>query len=136
MRRWTFDGVRFETFAAAGGSCLLRVSTPGGGTLLIAERVDAKEAASLAADSITRAQLKATHVIAPRRGSLAAVTADFVEAIGATTVLVASAALPAARVAAIAKRWRIPVGAVQATAFRGAMQLEIDSGQPGRLAAL
>ena len=104
--------------------------------MLIAERVDAKEAALLATDSITRAQLKATHVIAPRRGSLAAVTADFVEAIGATTVLVASAELPAARVAAIAKRWRIPVGAVQATAFRGAMQLELDPGQPGRLAAL
>lgn len=135
-RRWNFDGVRFETFAAASGSCLLRVSTPGGGTLLIAERVDAKEAALLATDSITRAQLKATHVIAPRRGSLAAVTADFVEAIGATTVIVASAELPAARVAAIAKRWRIPVDAVQATAFRGAMQLKLDPGQPGRLAAL
>jgi competence protein ComEC len=26
-RRWSFDGVQFETFAAAGGSCLLRVST-------------------------------------------------------------------------------------------------------------
>ena len=71
-----------------------------------------------------------------RRGSLAAVTADFVEAIGATTVIVSSAELPPARVAAIAKRWRIPVGAVQATAFRGAMQLELDPGQPGRLAAL
>jgi len=135
-RRWSFDGVQFETFAAAGGSCLLRVSTQEGGALLIAERVDAKEAASLAADTVTRAQLKATHVIAPRRGSIAAVTADFVEAIGATTVIVASAQLPPARLAGVARRWQIPVDSVQATAVQGAMRLELDPGRRGRLAAL
>lgn len=135
-RRWRFDGVQFETFAAAGGSCLLRVSARAGGALLIAERVDAKEAAVLVADPLTRAQLKATHVIAPRRGSLAAVTAEFVAAIGATTVIVASAELPPQRRAAIAQRWQIPARAVQATAVQGAMRLELEPEGPGRLAAL
>ncbi len=135
-RRWTFDGVQFETFAVAGGSCLLRVSARGGGALLIAERVDAKEAAMLAADPGARARLKATHVIAPRRGSLAAVTAEFVAAVGATAVIVASAELPPARRAGIAGRWRIPPSAVQATAVQGAMRIELDPGRPGRLAAL
>lgn len=136
MRRWSFDGVQFETFAAAGGSCLLRVSTRGGGSLLIAERVDAKEAAVLVTDPDTRAQLKATHVIAPRRGSLAAVTAEFVAAIDATTVIVASAELPPARQAVIAKRWQILPHAVWATAVQGAMRLELEPDRPGRLAAL
>ena len=135
-RRWTLDGVKFETFAVAGGSCLLRVSARGGGALLIAERVDAKEAAMLAADPGARARLKATHVIAPRRGSLAAVTAEFVAAVGATAVIVASAELPPARRAGIAGRWQIPPSAVQATAVQGAMRIELDPGRPGRLAAL
>jgi competence protein ComEC len=135
-RRWTFDGVQFETFAAAGGSCLLRVSVREGGALLIAERVDVKEAAMLAADPGTRARLKATHVIAPRRGSLAAVTADFVAAVGATAVIVASAELPPARLAGVAARWQIPPIAVQATAVQGATRLELEPGRPGRLAAL
>jgi len=135
-RRWTFDEVNFETFSVAGGNCLLRVSVREGDALLVAERVDAKEAAMLAADPIRRAQLRASYVMAPRRGSIAAVTGEFVEAIGATTVLVSSAQLPTARLAGIARRWRLPVNAVQATAVRGALQLELAPGRLGRLSAL
>ncbi len=135
-RRWVFDGVNFESFSTAAGSCLLRVSAREGGALLIAERVDAKEAAALAADPIQRLQLRAPYVIVPRRGSLAAVTRDFVDAVGATTIIVSAAQLPTARLTGIARRWRIPVDAVQATAVQGALQLELDPGRPGRLSAL
>ena len=135
-RRWVFDEVQFETFSAAGGNCLMRVSVREGDALLIAERTDGKEAALLAADPIRRTQLRARYVIAPRRGSLAAVTDEFVKAIGATQVIVSSAQLPAARATGIARRWRVPGHAVQATAVRGALRLELAPGRPGRLSAL
>lgn len=136
VRRWAFDEVRFETFATPAGSCLLRVSVRNGGSLLIPERIDAEEAAALATDGDTRLRLRATHVVAPRRGSIAAVTDDFVSAVGARTVLVASANLPASRVEAIAKRWRVSPDAIQATALRGALRLDLKVGQAGRLTAL
>ncbi|MEY3713730.1 MAG: hypothetical protein RL321_1350, partial [Pseudomonadota bacterium] len=135
-RRWVFDEVQFETFSAAGGNCLMRVSVREGDALLIAERTDGKEAALLTADPIRRTQLRARYVIAPRRGSLAAVTDEFVKAIGATQVIVSSAQLPAARATGIARRWRVPGHAVQATAVRGALRLELAPGRPGRLSAL
>lgn len=127
--RWRWDGVHFELRAAVlpEGSCVLRIDIPGGPSMLVAERLQAEEAAALLSSG---AALRADIVVAPRRGSPSAIVPGFARAVGARQVLVATRALtPGARVA-LGARWAVPPQRVHATAGLGALALRLRPGEP------
>lgn len=130
LRRW--DGVLIELRPASRpeGSCVLRVGPPGGPTILIVERVDADEGASMIASG---APLRADIALAPRRGSQAALAPGFTAAVGARWLLVSSREFPARRRAAVAAAWRLPAARVYATAGQGALALQLRAGLPPRV---
>lgn len=127
---WFWDDVELRLFPAgevvpADGdadppSCVLRITAQGGrgAALLVPGQVDAGEARWLAAaGSVGR--LQAEVVVAPRRGSVTAVTAGLVTAIGAREVLVASRELSVAGRARIARTWGLEPQKIRATAREG-----------------
>lgn len=132
-REWRWDGVEFTHFGEADGSCVLRVGFKANPTVLIPERIDAREAAGLA----VRAQrgeldLAATVVVAPRRGSPTAVTADFVSAVDAQWVLLGGRDGAADRRERVASSWQIAAERVYAIAEQGAVTLHLRAGLPPR----
>ncbi len=130
--RWRWDGVDFELRAAAlpEGSCVLRISLRDRPVLLVAERLDAFEGAALLAAG---APLAADVVIAPRRGSPAALAPGLVRAVGARWVLVAARAVPPKKRATLAQRWGVPPSRVYATAGQGALAVHLRPGAPPRV---
>jgi competence protein ComEC len=130
---WIWDGVEVRVFPGAPAgrgsgpdaeppSCVLRVAARGGrgAALLVPAQVDRAEATLLAARAATEA-LRADVVVAPRRGSPAAVTPAFVRAVGAGEVLVASREPGDARRRAVARQWQLPAQRVWGTARDGAL---------------
>ncbi|MCX7050389.1 MAG: ComEC/Rec2 family competence protein [Proteobacteria bacterium] len=126
VERWSWDDVDFELRQAAPqeGSCVLRIAIRGGPALLIAERVDAEEGAALLAAGAT---LAAEVVVAPRRGSPAAIAPGFTQSV------VAAREITPAKRALVAQTWRVPEARVHATAGRGALALQLQPGLPPRL---
>ena len=108
--------------AATAPSCVLRVAARGGrGTaLLVPAQVDRAEA-TLLASRAARQALRAEVVLAPRRGSPAAITPAFVAAVGAREVLVARRNLDDPQRRRIAPLWRVADGRVRATGRDGAL---------------
>lgn len=132
-QRWRVDGVEFVTFGVPGGSCLLRVGFDGGPALLVADRLDAAEAARLTqALSSGSQRLRATVVVAPRRGATSALTSEFVAAVDPHWVLLPGARIDPRRRAAVALRWRVEPSRVLATADQGAVQVHLRGGLPPR----
>ena len=129
---WRWDGVLIELRPASRpeGSCVVRVGPQGGPTMIIAERLDAEEGASMLA---TGAPLRADVALAPRRGSLAALAPGFTAAVGARWLLVSAREFPARRRAAVAAAWRLPIAQVHATARQGALSVQLRSGLPPRV---
>jgi competence protein ComEC len=130
--RWRWDDVDFELRAAVlpEGSCVLRIAPRDGPVLLVAERLDAAEGAALMAAD---APLAADVVIAPRRGSLAALAPDFTRAVGARWVLVAAREVPVKKRTALAQAWGVPPSRVLVTAGQGALALQLRPGLPPRV---
>ena len=117
---WQWDEVTFTLLAATdapSASCVLRIDARGAParatSMLFAERLDAVESRALAMHPAAR---DVTVILAPRRGSPAAVSDDFVAAAQPRQVLIAAARFDAARRARIAQRWRIAPQCVLATA--------------------
>ena len=138
-REWTWDGVAFSRFGERNGSCVLRIGFKNGSavltspTVLIPERIDAQEAAALARRARRgELELTATVVIAPRGGSPAAVTPDFVVAVDPQWVLLGGREGSATRRQRVASVWQIPVERVYALADRGAVTLHLRAGLPPR----
>jgi beta-lactamase superfamily II metal-dependent hydrolase len=132
VERWSWDDVDFELRQAAPqeGSCVLRIAIRGGPALLVGERLDAEEgAALLAAGAVLAAEI----VIAPRRGSPAAIAPGFAQSVGAGWVLVAAREITAAKRALVAQTWRVPEARIYATAGQGALALQLQPGLPPRL---
>jgi competence protein ComEC len=127
--RWRWDGVDFELRAATlpEGSCVLRIAMPGGPVMLVAERLDAAEGAALMSSG---APLGADVVVAPRRGSPAALAPGFTGVVGARRVLVAARAVSARRQATLAARWDVPPQSVHVTAGQGALSVRLRPGMP------
>jgi competence protein ComEC len=127
---WIWDDVEVRVFPGAPAdpaaptapSCVLRVAAHGGrGTaLLVPAQVDRAEATLLAARA-ARQSLRAAVVVAPRRGSPAAITPEFVAAVRARHVLVASRGLDDPRRRRIARRWQVADARVRATGRDGAL---------------
>ena len=117
-----FPGASAATPAGTGPSCVLRVAARGGhgAALLVPAQVDRVEATLLAARAARQA-LRAEVVVAPRRGSPAAITPAFVAAVQPQHVLVASRGLDDARRRRIARLWRVAEGRVEATGRHGAL---------------
>lgn len=138
-REWTWDGVAFSRFGERNGSCVLRIGFKNGSavltspTVLIPERIDAQEAAALARRARRgELELTATVVIAPRGGSPAAVTPDFVVAVDPQWVLLGGREGSATRRQRVASVWQIPVERVYALADQGAVTLHLRAGLPPR----
>ena len=120
--RWQWDAVTFTLLPAGdapNASCVLRIDTPGapGGSIaatsmLFAERLDAAESRALAAHPTVR---DVDVILAPRRGSLAAVSDEFVAAVQPRQVLLVATRVDAARRARIAERWRVAPQCVRST---------------------
>jgi competence protein ComEC len=132
-QRWTWDGVGFETFAAAPGtgdapppSCVLRIAS-GGHALLVPGGVDRTESARLAASGH---RLQAEVAIAPRTGSASAIVPAFVERIGASRVIVSSREFSERRRGELERAWRLDPDAIFATAIVGALRIEARAGGP------
>jgi competence protein ComEC len=134
-RAWQWDGVELQLFpgqraglpeTGRGASCILRIHAAGG-TLLLPARIDAREAAELAAG---RTALRADVLLAPRRGSPAAVLPAFAARVEPRYVIVASREFGAARRAALALLWHVPEAAILATAHSGALQVRAGGGRP------
>lgn len=135
--RWRWDQVDFSTFAAPGEdrSCVLRISIPQGPSLLIPERVDAEEARALLASPELRAALAASVVLAPRRGSPAAVTKAFVDAIDPRWVIVAAAEHTERRERQLVHRWALSPERILSTATAGMIEIELAADTPARVRA-
>ncbi len=132
-RRWRWDGVDFSTFGTAGGSCVLRAGFAAGPSVLIPERLDEHESATLAARARTGGlALGATLVVAPRRGSVRAVDTDFVAAVAPQWVLVTGRDASNARQRQVAARWRIDPQRVVLLAREGSVSLQMRAGLPPR----
>lgn len=133
LGHWRWDGVQFHTLAVSGGSCVLRVGFAEGPAVLIPERIDADEAEQLAvlADS-NRMPLSATVVVAPRRGSAASVTTNFVAHVDAQWVLLGGRDASPQRRQRVAATWRVDPARLVATAERGAMTVHLRRGLPPR----
>ena len=104
-------------------------------TVLIPELIDAQEAAGLA----RRAQrgeleLAAAVVIAPLRGSPAAVTPDFVEAVDPQWVVLGGRDGSVERCPRVAGTWEIAAERVYAVVAQGAVTLHLRAGLPPPLA--
>ncbi len=136
---WHWDGVEFEVRPAAapgsaaggtgGASCVLRVRAHGGDALLLASQLDASQSAELAGQS---ASVRAAVVLAPRRGSPAAVTAELAKAIAPRWVLVGGRAPDPARRDAIARVWGVGADRVLSPADAGALSLLLRGDGVGR----
>lgn len=129
-RAWRWDGVDFETFGLAGGSCVLRLGFAQGPTLLVPERVDAKEAEVLAAREQSR--LAATLLLVPRRGSPTAFVAAFAAAVAPQWLLLPGRQVTSARMAELAVAWSVDPTRIVATTRRGAYTLHLRAGLPPR----
>lgn len=127
---WLWDDVELRLFPAGAlrpgaeeaPSCVLRVAAARGrgAALLVPAQVDAAESRWLAAEG-RAGRLRAEAVVAPRRGSPAAVVPGFAAAVAAREVLVASRELPTPRRAAVARAWGLDPQAVRSTAREGAL---------------
>lgn len=132
-RRWRWDGVDFASFGVTGGSCVLRVAFEAGPSLLIPERVELAETTALAARAATgNLSLSATLVVAPRRGSIAAVSRDFIAHVDPQWVLLTGRDPSRARQLRVAGHWRVDPQRVVAIAERGAVTLHLRAGLPPR----
>ena len=132
-RRWRWDGVDFASFGVAGGSCVLRVAFEAGPSLLIPERVELAEATALAARAATGdVPLAATLVVAPRRGSLGAVSRDFIDRVDPQWVLLTGRDHSRARQLRVAGHWRVDPQRLVAIAARGAVTVHLRAGLPPR----
>ena len=80
--------------------------------MLFAERLDAAESRALALQPMVR---DVDVILAPRRGSLAAVSDEFVAAVQPRQVSLAAARVDAARRGRIAERWRVAPQCVRST---------------------
>ncbi len=127
---WIWDEVEVRVFPGApvapdaetAPSCVLRVASRAGRgpALLVPAQVDRIEATWLASPASAVA-LRAAVVLAPRRGSAAALTPSFVAAIGAQQVLVASRELGDPQRRRIARQWGVAEDRVMSTARQGAL---------------
>lgn len=127
---WLWDDVELRLFPAgaprpgaeAAPSCVLRVAAARGrgAALLVPAQVDAAESRWLAGEG-RAGRLRAEAVVAPRRGSPAAVAPAFAAAVAAREVLVASRELPPPRRAAVARAWGLDPQAVRGTAREGSL---------------
>lgn len=132
-RRWRWDGVDFASFGVAGGSCVLRVAFEAGPALLIPERIDLAEATALAARATTGDMpLASTLVVAPRRGSLDAVSRDFIDRVDPQWVLLTGRDPSRARQLRVAGHWRVDPQRLVAIAARGAVTVHLRAGLPPR----
>jgi len=132
-RHWRWDGVDFSTFGTAGGSCVLRAGFAAGPSVLIPERIDAQESATLAARARAGGlALGTTLVVAPRRGSVRAVETDFVTAAAPQWVLVTGRDASSVRQRQVAARWQIDPQRVVPLARDGAVSLQLRAGLPPR----
>jgi competence protein ComEC len=131
--RWDWEGVEFESFGLPGGSCALRVDFGGDPSFLIADRLDAAESAELAAQAeAAERRLRSTVIVTPRRGSVAAVSSGFVEAVDAQWVMVPGGKSDPERFARLARHWRVDPFRVVSTAAQGAVTLHLRRGLPPR----
>ena len=131
--RWRWDGVEFELFGQPGGSCALRIDFGGDPSFLIADRLDAAESGEFAAQAEAAGRtLRSTVVVTPRRGSVAAVTSGFVEAVDAQWVMVPGGKAESERLARIARHWRIDPSRVVSIAAQGAVTVHLRRGLPPR----
>lgn len=132
-RHWRWDGVDFYSVAVEGGSCVLWVGFSQGPGLLVPERIDATEAQAL--PPLVQAinmPLRATVVMAPRRGSPDAVPAAFAKQVDAQWVLLAGGNAALKQRQRVATTWNVDVTRVVATALRGAVTLHLRAGLPPR----
>lgn len=137
-RQWQWDHVQFQTFAAAGPdrSCVLRVSVTEGPSLLVPERLDAEEARALLEDSAQAAALAANVVLAPRRGSPAAVPASFASAVAPRWVIVSAREHGERRERQLVERWALPPDRILSTATAGMIEIELAPRAPARVKAM
>ena len=128
--RWQRDGVEFLLLPAgeAQSFCLLRAGPVGGPKLLLAERLDRAAARALARESPE--WLAADVVLAPRRGSVRMLDADFKRATGARHVLVSARLWSASSAQSVAQAWGLDQANVHSTATAGALGLELAAGAP------
>jgi len=134
-RRWVWDGVRFAVFTAPlpEGSCLLSIDAGAAARVLLAERLDAAEGAALLQRDSTAARewpIRAEIVLAPRRGSPAALAPGFAAAVAARDVLVSSHSLEPARRQRLAALWGVSPERLRGTAVDGAIEVRLRGGVP------
>ena len=130
--KWHWDGVQFEAFGIDGGSCLLKLGFGSGPALLFAERIDAHEASALVASPAAAELLRASLLVAPRRGSAAAFDADFVAAVDPHWLLVSGRDGSRERRESLAARWGMDDSRIVLTGARGAYTLHLRAGLPPR----
>jgi competence protein ComEC len=131
--RWRWDSVEFESFGRPGGSCALRIDFGGDPSFLIADRLDAAESAELAAQAeAAERRLRSTVIVTPRRGSVAAVSSEFVDAVDAQWIMIPGGKADPDRLARIALHWRVDPSRVVSTAAQGAVTLHLRRGLPPR----
>lgn len=130
---WRWNQVQFASFGSSKGSCALRVDFGRSPSFLIADRLDAAESVQLVEQAAEGERtLTSTVIVTPRRGSLAAVTTSFVEAVDAQWVMIPGGKGDAERLARVALHWRVDASRVIATAAQGAVTLHLRRGLPPR----
>lgn len=124
---WERDGVEFQLRPAgeAGQFCVLRAAPRGGPALVLAERLDRESARALASED--PAFLAAEWVLAPRRGSVNALSSEFVSATGAEKILVSARVWSDRQQTAATRRWGLPPSRFFSTAVDGALTLRLSA---------
>jgi competence protein ComEC len=130
---WRRDGVEFQIRPAGQSAqfCVLRAKVLAGPALLIAERLDRTAAQAIAVEDPDF--LRADWVLAPRRGSVRAVSADFIEATETQQVLVSSRMWSDSQQSVATQRWGLAATRWSSTARQGALTLVLSARDPGRL---
>ena len=129
---WQWDGVEFQLRPgrpvsaspadARGSSCVLWIRAAGGDSLLLPAQVDALEAESLGR---APGDLRATVALAPRNGSVAAITPQFVSRVAPRWLVVTGLEPGDARLAAMAQAWGLPVARVVPLSRVGALAFSL-----------
>jgi competence protein ComEC len=130
---WERDGVEFQLRPAgdAGQFCLLRAMPRGGPALVLAERLDREAARALASED--PAFLTTHWLLAPRRGSVNALSSEFVTATSPERILVSARVWSDRQQAAAAHRWGLAPSRFFATAVDGALTLRLSATQAAEL---
>ena len=124
---WAWDGWQFDLLDAPGAGCALRVRGPGG-SLLLADRLDAGAAQRLLARGLAPVDV----LLVPRQGARAASSPQLLDGLGARLALASlSASLRSGEsYAPLAQRYADAGIALVDTPTQGALTLRLEPGAP------